>query len=85
MSIRQSKTAYKYKTGGTAVAVNVHQTTASDFATSKLDYDNVPELEKLVRVLYTCDAPGLRWSWFSSRVYLSPLYVMDQPNQLFRS
>jgi len=46
MSIRQSRTAYKYKTGATAVAVNVQQTISSDLATSKIDYDNLPELEK---------------------------------------
>jgi len=49
--MRQSKTPYK--TGPLAVTVRVQQTTTSDFAdfaTSKGDYNDLPELDKSVRL-----------------------------------
>jgi len=58
LSIQGNGPSYscKYKTARTALAVNVGQTIISDFATSNHDYDDVPELEKSVRVLYTAVA-----------------------------
>jgi hypothetical protein len=45
--------SYKYRSGPTAVVVSVHQTITSDLEMRKHDYDDAPELEKSVRVLYT--------------------------------
>jgi len=53
-SIRQSKAPYTFncETRPTAVAVTVHQTATTDFATSKDDYTE-PDLDTSVRVLHT--------------------------------
>ena len=45
-----------FKTAPTAVAVNVRQTIISDLAMGSHAFDDVPEFEKLVRVLYTAVA-----------------------------
>jgi hypothetical protein len=56
-SVRQSKAPYTLncETRPTAVAVTVHQTATTDFATIKDDYTE-QELGMSVRVLHTCGA-----------------------------
>ena len=53
LSIEGGGRSYKYRSGPTAVAVSVHQTITSDFEMRKHDYDDAPELETSVRLLYT--------------------------------